>query len=72
MTRYSFHVKSGDTFLTEEDGRDLQDLVVALADAVETAKDLAETIAKNHDAEPAVVVTNEAGDVITTVAVDKA
>jgi hypothetical protein len=71
MSRYSFHVKAGDTVLTEEDGVDLQDLDVALADAVESAKDLVETMAKT-DVEPAMIVTNEAGDVITNVPVHKA
>ena len=72
MSRYSFHVKSGDTVLTEGAGIELPNLDVALTDAVESAKDLVETIAKIHEAEPSVVVTNEAGDVITTVPVGKA
>ena len=65
------HVKSGDTVLTDEDGIDLPNLDAALADAVESAKDLVETIAKHTGAAPTVVVTNEAGDVVTTVQVDK-
>ena len=65
------YVKAGDTVLSDDDGIDLPNLDKALTDAVASAKDLVETIAKNRKTEPSVVVTNEAGDVITTVQVGK-
>jgi Domain of unknown function (DUF6894) len=65
------YVKAGDTVLSDDDGIDLPNLDKALTDAVASAKDLVENIAKNREIEPSVVVTNEAGDVITTVQVGK-
>jgi hypothetical protein len=70
MSRYAYHVKTGEQILTGEEGADLKNLDTALTEAVESAKELAESVSKQAAKESKVVVTNEAGDIITTPPVD--
>ena len=63
MARYYFHVKSGDTVETDEEGLELADLSAAAREAELTARELlAEAIkARKPNVPEAVVITDESG-----------
>ena len=63
MARYYFHVKSGDTIETDDEGLELPDLSAAAREAELSARELlAEAIkARKPDVPEAVVITDELG-----------
>ena len=40
MARYFFHIRKGDTFIEDHDGKDMPDLAAARAEALASARDL--------------------------------